>query len=140
MQRRIVFIVNVIFKCPANLTLSTSLLVEHFSTTRPTIYSRDRQRFALFGWAVYRGGGKVVVLQQRGAQHKACGSLPSMRGEMLSVKDTRFPSFLSGPFSAFPSRVVYVCARACADTGIFALAKQGSCIDLCDCDEFGIVI
>lgn len=28
----------------------------------------------------------------------------------------------------------------CADTGIFTLAKQGSCIDLCDCDEFGIVI
>lgn len=31
-----------------------------------------------------------------------------------------------------------MCVRA--DTGIFALAKQGSCIDSCDCDEFGIVI
>ena len=33
-----------------------------------------------------------------------------------------------------------VCVCVCADTGIFTLAKQGSCIDLCDCDEFGIVI
>lgn len=40
--------------------------------------------------------------------------------------------------SVFPFRSGLSCV--CADTGIFTLAKQGSCIDLCACDEFGIVI
>lgn len=68
---------------------------------------------------------------------KPVGLCPRCVGEMLSVKDTRPPP-PNGPCSVFPSRGGLSCV--CADTGIFTLAKQGSCIDLCDCDEFGIVI
>lgn len=35
--------------------------------------------------------------------------------------------------------VVCVCVCVCRHWH-FTLAKQGGCIDLCDCDEFGIVI
>lgn len=70
---------------------------------------------------------------------------------MLSVKGTHFQPQPPPPphtrththnpvhlCSASRFRGGLSCVRA--DTGIFTLAKQGSCIDLCDCDEFGIVI
>lgn len=140
MQRRIVFIVNAICKCPANLTLSTSLPVELFHTTRATIYLRDRQRFALLDWPVYRGGGEGGCVAARHTTQSlwvfALDAWGDVKREGHTPPILSKRSFLCFSFQG----CVRARARACADTGIFALAKQGSRIDLCDCDEFGIVI
>ncbi len=150
MQRRIVFIVNAIFKCLPNLTLLASFLLVQLYNEAAYLFIQSYVRFKML--RVQKDTQRLKLFTGPGC----CGSAWEEHNrweslwvfalvEMLSVKDTQPPPPQSRPISAlfFVSGVdCHVCVCVCvrADTGIFTLAKQGSCIDLCDCDEFGIVI
>jgi len=146
MQRRIVFIVNAIFKCLPNLTFPASLLLVQLYSEAACLYSSRLIRGVILKCPEYvwkalclLGLGDIGLHMKKSKIGRGARvSSPSL----FSVKDTQSTP-PNRPISTlfFLSRVDrHVCVCVCADTGIFALAKQGSCIDLCDCDEFGIVI
>lgn len=135
MQRRIVFIVNAIFKCLPNPAPVSFLLVLFYSEVL-LLYNKHTGLIKSLpkgnDFLILSQGARVCEWGPR--QGKPVGLCPSCikrEGHPLRTG----PAYLC---SVFRFRSGLSCV--CTDTGIFTLAKQGSCIDLCDCDEFGIVI